>query len=59
MKEKLLAIIKELKQNINDIENIGWQPYKDSEDYEKADQVRMDAELNLEILKKAIEKYVE
>lgn len=58
MKELLLKTIEELKSNINDIEEIGWLEYKDSEDYENADKARMMAEFNLEILRKAIDKYV-
>lgn len=58
MKEKLLEIIAELKDNIDEIEEIGWLAYKESEDYERADEVRMSAMMNLEILKKAIDKYV-
>lgn len=58
MKELLLKTIEELKSNIDDIEEIGWLEYKDTEDYEKADQARMMADFNLEILRKAIDKYV-
>lgn len=58
MKELLLKTIEELKSNIDDIEEIGWLAYKDTEDYEKADQARMMANFNLEILRKAIDKYV-
>lgn len=58
MKEKLLEIIAELKDNIDEIEEIGWLAYKESEDYERADEVRMSAMMNLEILKKAIDKYI-
>lgn len=58
MKEKLLEVIAELKDNIDEIEEIGWLAYKESEDYERADEVRMNAMMNLEILKKAIDEYV-
>ena len=58
MKEKLLKTIEELRENINEIEEIGWLTCKDSEDYERADEVRMSAIMNLEILRKAIDKYV-
>ena len=58
MKEKLLETIEELRENISEIEEIGWLTCKDSEDYERADEVRMSAIMNLEILRKAIDKYV-
>ena len=58
MKEKLLETIEELRENISEIEEIGWLTCKDSEDYERADEARMSAIMNLEILRKAIDKYV-
>lgn len=58
MKETLLKVIEELRNNICEIEEIGWQACKDSEDYDRADEVRNSAMINLEILKKAVGKFV-
>lgn len=58
MKEELLKTIEELRNCIYEIEDIGWQEWKDSEDYDRADELRNLAMLDLGILKKAIDKYV-
>lgn len=57
-KTVFLDIIKELERDIAEIEDIGWQSWKDEEDYERTDELRNRTMINLVILKKVIDKYV-
>ena len=54
-KREVYEMLKELRDCIYEIEDIGWQEWKDSEDYDKSDEVRNKAMKILENL----ENYVD